>query len=261
MSNRGRVASPALVFAIGLALSACGRPGSPAPSPTPGASASSPAIATRVPTATASASSSDTPTPEPSPSASVAAAVEPGCFDLTASTGTTAPMPSMVPAEELRNRLPILSPAFSQRMAFIGSSLTDGGIASIYVSAFQACSGAGRASIRFGWVKGGEEAGVVPMAVEINGYTGWQLAAMMIDGNAQDPTLRSRLTFGAHHGWEYLYTDSLALSASSTTLYLMQAFCCVDATRTDTFSFEQVVNDYLDRTNDTPAPMSAAWHQ
>ncbi len=257
MNTRQWRAGLAFVVAIGVALSACDGRGTATLSPAPGATSSSPPVATTVPTPTATPSLSATPTPEPSPSTTEAAAVEPGCFDLTASTGTPAPMPSMVPTATLRNRLPILDPVFSQRMAFIGSSLTDGGIASIYVSAFQACSGAGRASIRFGWVKGGEDAGVVPMAVEINGYSGWQLAAMMIDGNAQDPALRSRLTLGAHHGWEYLYTDSLALSASSTTLYIMQAFCCVDATGTDTFSFEQVVNDYLDRTNDTPAPMPA----
>ncbi len=165
----------------------------------------------------------------------------------------------MVPAEELRSRLPILDSPLSQRMAFIGTSLTDGGIASIYVSAFQACSGGGRASIRFGWVTRGEIAGVVPMAAEITGYSGWELAAMVIDGNAQDPALRSELTFGAHRGWEYLYTDSLALTASPTTLYIMQAYCCVDATRADTYRFDEVVNDYLDRTNDSPAPMPKDW--
>lgn len=144
-------------------------------------------------------------------------------------------------------------------MAFVGTSLADGTIGGGYLAAFKSCSGADLANMRFGWVQFGETLGVIPMGVEIDGYTGWELAAMMIDENALDPELRSRLTLGEHDGWDYLYTEGLALTASSTTLYIMQGFCCVDVggDTADLPTFPEIINDYLDRTNDSPAPVPA----
>ena len=207
-------------------------------------------------------SAAGTPTPQPSatqtgtPAATAAAATFPaGCFDIREATEEDQPA-EMVVAEDLRDRLPIPDPVFSEPMAYVGTSLTSG-LGAAYLDALEACIGADRASMRFGWTQGGSTLGVIPMGLEVDGYSGWQLAVIAIDGNALIPDLRSRLEIGEHDGWTYLYSpDGFAVTASAETLYLMQMFCCVDpGVGSELPTFEEVINDYLDRTRAEPAPM------
>jgi hypothetical protein len=167
----------------------------------------------------------------------------------------------MVTAQALRDRLPKLDGPRSEPEAYVGTSLVDATLGSAYLDAFQACSGADRGDMRFGWVDGGTTLGVVPMGVEVDGYTGWELAAMLIDGNAFDPNLRSKLAVREHAGWDYLSTEGLTLSASESTLYMMQSFCCVESTGGDTEvpTYDEVVHDYLERINDSPAAIPEEW--
>jgi hypothetical protein len=161
----------------------------------------------------------------------------------------------MVVAEGLRDRLPIPHPVVSEPMAYVGTSLTSG-LGAAYLDALEACTGADRASMRFGWTQGGSVLGVIPMGLEVDGYSGWELAAFAIDGNALIPDLRSRLEVSEHGDWIYLFSpDGFAVTASTETLYLMQMFCCFDAGAGDLPSFQEVVNDYLDRTRAEPAAM------
>jgi hypothetical protein len=166
---------------------------------------------------------------------------------------------NLVTADELRDRLPLLPSAFAERMAYVGDSLPAASLGRAYLGAFASCTGADLSTMRFGWVDGGTTLGTIPLAVEIDGYSGWDLATIWVQGNASSPNLRRELSLGEHDGWQYLYVEGLALTAGATTLHIAQQFCCVDwfGDPADIPSFEEIVDGYLDVTPDSPAPMPA----
>jgi hypothetical protein len=184
----------------------------------------------------------------------------PGCFAISVNTEPRKPG-ALITAQALQDRLPKLDAPRSEPEAYVGTSLGVGTLGSAYLDAFQACTGADLGNMRFGWVDQGTKLGIEPMGVEVDGYTGWELAAVLIDDNAFDPDLRSKLGVREHAGWDYLSTEGLSVTASETTLYIMQTFCCVESTgdEANTPTYDEVVRDYLERINDAPARIPEEW--
>ena len=66
---------------------------------------------------------------------------------------------------------------------------------------------------------------------------------------------------GEHAGWDYLSMGGLSLTASETTLYIMQSFCCVESRGENAGEpiYDDVVQDYLERINDDSAAIPDRW--
>jgi len=218
------------------------RPPTPTNAPTP-AEAS---------TRTASPSRQPTPSPDPTPThAPEGGGLPEGCFSDGLERESDAPPEDLVIAEDLERRLP-LPGVFSEPHAWVGSSANE-----LFVSAFAECTGADPATIRFGTVSGGLTLGAIPFAIQIDGYTGAQLAPILLEGMLH-PEQRESMVIGHHDRWAYLMHESgFAVTASADTLYWIQLFCCVDIMNPDAElpSFKDIVHDYLDRTDDEPGPM------
>jgi len=220
------------------------------PRPTASATASPPepsATATPEPSSSPIPTASAEPTESPPPAA-YPGALPDGCF----TDGFLAPSPEEPPglivAPDLRDRLP-LPHWSSEPYAVVGSSDPD-----LFVAAFAACTGADPATIRFGGVNGGSTHGVIPFAIQVDGYTGWELADIFIDGYLF-PEQRAELQTGEHDGWTYRWLDwSIAITASADTLYWMWvAPCCYEGGDGQRPSFEAVIDSYLELINDEPA--------
>ena len=110
------------------------------------------------------------------------------------------------------------------RWLYVGSSANR-----LFVSAFAACTGADPATIRWGGVNGGLTSGTFPQAIQIDGFTGPELAQIFVDGYLH-PEQRAALEVGQHAGWTYRYLDKLiAITASPDTLYWYWVWpCCYE---------------------------------
>ncbi len=177
-----------------------------------------------------------------------------GCF-LEGAQETAEPKPSIEPivAEDLRDRLFSLG-VFSEPIAYVGSSYQDGlGLA--FVRGFAACTGADTSAIRFGAVEGGATLGIIPMAAQVDGFTGPQLAEVMVRGFLTDEQ-RVEIRTDRHRGWVYRWLPTgIAVTASADTVYWFQQFCCVEVGEdtSDLPTLTEIFHDYLDRINDEPA--------
>ena len=223
---------------------------------TPAATTSATSTPTDAPTPTASPSRQPTPSPDPTLEAEPPerSGIPEGCFSDGLQRESDAPAEDLIVAEDLQRRLP-LPGNFSEPHAWVGSSANE-----LFVSAFAECTRADLATIRFGTVSGGLTLGAIPFAIQIDGYTGAQLAPILLDGMFH-PEQRESLVIGHHDGWAYLMHESgFAVTASADTLYWIQLFCCVDITDPDADlpSFTDIVHDYLDRIDDEPGPMSGS---
>ena len=178
-----------------------------------------------------------------------AVAVEQGCFAEGMRLPQGQPTDPIV-AEDLRSRLPFLS-ALSDANAWVGSSLTTG-LAGAYVNGLEVCLDVDPATIRFGHVSVGTTLGVMPMAAQVDGFTGPELADVIVAG-LLTPDEIALLSTAEHDGWTYRFVDwKLAVTASDDTVYWMQPFCCVNVIA-DLPSFEGIIREYLDATVDEPA--------
>jgi hypothetical protein len=188
--------------------------------------------------------------PSAEPSASVEVAE--GCFLEGAELPERKPTPPIV-AKDLRDRLPYLG-YFSEPGAYVGSSITEGlGVG--YVNGFIACTGADPDHIRYGAVSVGATLGVIPMAAQVDGWTGPQLAEVLLYGYVPAEK-RADLQLATHDGWTYWFADwHIGIAASSDTVYWFQPFCCVDVGEDaeDLPTFQEIIEDYLDLINDRPA--------
>jgi hypothetical protein len=207
----------------------------PTPSPTQRAGSPTPS-ATSTPIATASPG----PTPEP-----ITAGLPEGCFadGFIREGDWTDP----IVADGLLRRLPV--PHWSSEpQALVGSSAN-----SLFVSAFAECTGADPAAIRWGSVNGGLIGGTFPQAIQVDGYTGPQLAQILVEGYLH-PQQREALEEGQHAGWTYLHLDqTFAVTASADTVYWYWVWpCCYEGPLFSDQSFAEVVETYLDLTNDEP---------
>jgi hypothetical protein len=198
------------------------------------------------------------PTASPNPSATAAAdiSVAAGCFTKGIRQPEGEPV-QRIEAPDLANRLPFLS-ALSDRNAWVGSSLT-AGLEGAYVNGFETCLDADPATIRWGHSTVGSSLGVIPMGAQVDGYTGPQLAEVLI-GGFLGPEQFAALETREHDGWTYLYVPdwSFAVTASADTVYWMQSFCCVDVMDDDAElpTFEEIIEHYLDNIFDKPAAWS-----
>lgn len=209
--------------------------------PTPTAS-STPTTATSEPSASPSPASRTSPSPSPQ---QVAAGLPEGCFSdgFLREGEWTDP----IIAEDLLRRLPVPS-YWSEPQALVGSSAN-----SLFVSAFAECTGADPATIRWGSVNGGLTSGTFPQAIQVDGYTGPELAQILIDGYLH-PEQREALDVGHHAGWTYRYLDAtIAITASADTVYWYWVWpCCYEGPLFTEHTFVDVVHQYLDLTNDVP---------
>ena len=202
-----------------------------------------PAQATVAPTASPPPSMS----PVPSPSASTdlsGVGLPPGCFSDGLSRESEVKEP--IVAEDLQRRLPV--PHWSsEAVALVGSSANG-----LFVSAFSACTRADPANIRWGTVSGGVE--MIPQAVQVDGFSGAQLAEIMLAGYLP-PEHRVALEIGRHAGWTYLYLDQqFAITASADTVYWYWVPpCCYEGPIFTDHTFVDVLHRYLDLTRDVGA--------
>ena len=150
-------------------------------------------------------------------------------------------------AEDLLRRLPIPS-HWSEAYAMVGSSANG-----LFVSAFAACTGADPATIRYGVVQGGLISATMPLAIQVDGFTGPELVQILIDGYLL-PEQRAALEVGTHAGWTYRYLDGqFAFTASPDTVYWYWVPpCCIEGNPFIEHSFVEAVHQYLDLTNDVP---------
>lgn len=252
------VAGGLLALIVTLAGRAIGTPASPAATGSETAAGETPPqtfSATPLATESASTRPSVTPSNSATPSATAVGdvAVTNRCFIEGMQQPEGEPM-EPVEAEDLASRLPWLSP-MSDRNAWVGSSLTSG-FGGAYVNGFEVCLGADPATIRWGRSGLGSVLGVLPMAAQVDGFTGAELAAVLIEGLLPAEQLAA-LETREHDGWTYRYVPDwgFAVTASADTVFWMQAFCCVDGTDDDAElpTFEEIIEHYLDETHDEPA--------
>jgi hypothetical protein len=150
-------------------------------------------------------------------------------------------------AEDLLRRLPVPD-RWSEPQALVGSSAN-----TLFVSAFAECTGADPAAIRWGSVNGGLLEATFPQAIQVDGYTGPQLARILVDDYLH-PEQREALEVGQHAGWTYRYLDrTIAITASADTVYWYWVWpCCIEGPLFAERTFTDVVHTYLDLTNDMP---------
>jgi hypothetical protein len=226
------------------------------PTPAPSATATPPATASPILAPSPSPTAEPSGEPRASPSATPIGILPEGCF----SEGFLVPSaeeelePVVVP--NLRDRLPLPHPWLSTPYAWVGSSLTDG-FGEIFVNAFAACTGVDPSAIRYGAVSGGLTSGVLPQAIQVDGFTGPELADTLVEGYLW-PQQIAELRTGTHDGWSYRYVDwFIAVTASADTVYWFWVFpCCYGNEGEDRPDFRDVVHEYLERVDDEPAPSS-----
>ena len=205
----------------------------------------------------------DVGTPPPSPSASpsptpsaepthVTAVAEECFFEGLQQPAAAGEQGELVAADDLRARLPTLHSFFAPE-AYVGSSLTSS-LGGAYVNGFEACLGADPATIRWGTTRGSDTLGVILFGAQVDGYTGPELADVIVEGSfpPNDPaTLRT----AEHGGWSYRTNDGgFAVTASADTVYWMQQFCCVDpGPDAELPTFDEIIHVYLDAIIDEPA--------
>jgi hypothetical protein len=196
-----------------------------------------------------------TPTAYPTPSLMAASpsggAVTEGCFFEGLGQPEVEGTEPIV-AEDLAARLPLLDPV-AEPGAWVGSSLTSS-LGGAYVNGFEACLGADPATIRFGTTRGRNTVGIALLAAQVDGYSGRELADVMVAGAHPDADMET-LRVREHAGWTYRTSDAgFAVTASEDTVYWMQQFCCVDpGPDADLPTFDEVVRDYLEAIIDEPA--------
>ena len=169
----------------------------------------------------------------------------PGCFSEGLSHEDESNEP--IVAEDLLRRLPVPS-YWSEPVAYVGSSANR-----LFVSAFAACTGADPATIRWGGVNGGLTSGTFPQGLQIDGFTGPELAEILLDGYLH-PQQREALETGHHNGWTYRYLDrQFAIIASADTVYWYWVWpCCYEGPIFVDHTFVDVIHEYLDLTRDVP---------
>jgi len=202
----------------------------------------SPTAGSAEPSATAAPTLTTTPSVTPEP---MTAHLPDGCFSegLAREGEWTDP----IVAEGLLRRLPV--PHWSSEpQALVGSSAN-----TLFVSAFAECTGANPAAIRWGSVNGGLIEATFPQAIQVDGYTGPQLAQILTDGYLH-PQQREALEAGQHAGWTYRYLEgTIAITASADTVYWYWVWpCCIEGPLFAERTFTDVIHTYLDLTNDTP---------
>lgn len=207
----------------------------------------------------APASASATPSASPSPSPSPTASAEPThvttvaerCFFTGLGRPAESPPADVVASEGLAARLPDMGGSLPPE-GYVGSSLTSS-VGGAYVNGFEECLGVDPATIRLGMTRGGR-LGVILFAAQVDGYTGPQLADVIVDGT-YPPNDPATLRAAEHDGWTYRTNDvGFAVTASDDTVYWMQEFCCVDPDPgVDLPTFEEIVREYLEAIVDEPA--------
>jgi hypothetical protein len=222
----------------------------PTHTPTPAATAvatPSPTLASTTPEPSAPPSPTSTPWPTPSIGPGDIGLPD-GCF----SEGLLhegEPADELIVAEDLQRRLP-LPGLWSEATALVGSSAN-----SLFVSAFAECTGADPAEIRWGTVNVGLLEATAPQAVQVDGYSGPELAQILVDGYLH-PQQRAALETGQHAGWTYRYLDkTIAITASADTVYWYWVWpCCYEGPLFVERTFVDVIHEYLDLTYDDPVP-------
>ena len=190
----------------------------------------------------------EAPSAEPSPPVEVAA----GCFLKGSELPERKPKPPVV-AQDLQDRLPLLG-YFSEPAAYVGSGITEG-LGLGYVNGFISCTGADPEHIRYGAVSVGSTLGVIPMAAQVDGWTGPQLADVLLHGYVPAEQ-RATMREARHNGWTYRWSDwNIGIAASRDTVYWFQPFCCVDVGEDaeDLPTFREIIEEYLELINDRPA--------
>lgn len=224
-------------------------------------------------TQVAVASHTDTPRPEPTPEPrpsptpvpSVSASASPspteapsdpadGCFAQGVS-GPEGDGAELLVAESLLAKLPeVMDGAVVERWAYVGSSVQSG-LLGAYVRGFAQCTRADPSAIRFGFARGASSLGHDLMAIEVDGFSGEELADMFITGTS-GPQLLAALQEEAQAGWTYQTdSESFIVTAGPQTAYWIKWFCCVDPFGAEDLpTFDEIVLSYLDNINDEPAP-------
>lgn len=202
----------------------------------------------------ASATPSVSPSPSPSPTASAepthVTTVAERCFFTGLGRPAESPPADVVAAEGLAARLPDIGSYPPE--GYVGSSLTSS-VGGAYVNGFEECLGVDPATIRLGMTRGGA-LGVILFGGQVDGYTGPELADVIVDGT-YPPNDPATLRTAEHDGWTYRTNDvGFAVTASDDTVYWMQEFCCVDPDPGAGLpTFDEIVRDYLEAIVDEPA--------
>ena len=242
---------------LAVVVTAAGRGlAGPAPSLSPSVVAAA-SVEPASPPPTRSSTPEPSEAPSPSPVATASASPDPslvpaqaglpeGCFSEGLVREDDAAREPII-AKDLQRRLPLPS-YWSEPTAVVGSSANR-----LFVSAFAACTGADPAHIRWGGVNGGLISGTFPQAVQVDGFTGPELARILLDGYLH-PEQRAALEVGHHAGWTYRFLDErFAVTASRDTVYWYWVWpCCYEGPLFQEQSFVEVIHTYLDLTNDDP---------